>query len=74
MPIAVAHGEGRVEFSSESDLATAKASYVAMNFVDNYGEATTNYPANPNGSVDGITSLTTEDGRNDPHASSRACI
>ena len=46
MPIAVAHGEGRVEFSSESDLATAKASYVAMNFVDNYGEATTNYPAN----------------------------
>ena len=32
-------------------------------FVDNYGHITETYPANPNGSPDGITALTTTDGR-----------
>jgi len=36
---------------------------VALSYVDNYGETTTDFPANPNGSPDGITGLTTTDGR-----------
>jgi phosphoribosylformylglycinamidine synthase len=60
MPIAVAHGEGRAEFASHVDQQNA---IVAMRFVDNFGEPTENYPANPNGSPAGITGLTTADGR-----------
>ena len=36
---------------------------VSLRYVDNYGKATEQYPANPNGSPQGITGLTTEDGR-----------
>ena len=64
MPIAVSHGEGRTEFSSDAALAELKASgTIAMNYVDNLGELTEQYPLNPNGSPDGITGLTTLDGR-----------
>ena len=59
MPIAVAHGEGRAIFSGD---AQAQAD-VALRFVDPAGQATTHYPYNPNGSVDGVTGLTTSDGR-----------
>ena len=64
MPIAVAHGEGRVELRDEvsvQDLETANI--VAVKFVDNYGDTTEQYPLNPNGSPNGITGLTTTDGR-----------
>nr|WP_284246555.1 phosphoribosylformylglycinamidine synthase [Thalassotalea insulae] len=64
MPIAVSHGEGHAEFKSEQAIAAANDSgTVSMRYVDNYGEVTETYPANPNGSPDGITSLTTSDGR-----------
>ena len=64
MPIAVSHGEGRAEFAAESAVSAALASgTVAMRYVDNNGEFTETYPANPNGSPEGITSLTTTDGR-----------
>ncbi len=64
MPIAVSHGEGRAEFSSNEAIdATNESGTVAMRFVDNYGHITETYPANPNGSPDGITALTTTDGR-----------
>jgi phosphoribosylformylglycinamidine synthase len=64
MPIAVSHGEGHAEFASEEAIGTANDSgNVSMRFVDNYGEVTETYPANPNGSPDGITALTTTDGR-----------
>jgi phosphoribosylformylglycinamidine synthase len=36
---------------------------VVLRFVDHYGQVTTRYPANPNGSSSGITGLTTPDGR-----------
>ena len=62
MPIAVAHGEGYAEFASADALARARA-LVALRFVDNYGKATERYPFNPNGSPEGITGLTTADGR-----------
>ncbi len=64
MPIAVSHGEGHAEFSSDEAIDAANNSgTVSMRYVNNYGEVTETYPANPNGSVDGITSLTTTDGR-----------
>ncbi|WP_281559919.1 phosphoribosylformylglycinamidine synthase [Thalassomonas sp. RHCl1] len=64
MPIAVSHGEGRTEFSSDEAVNAANESgSVAMRYINNYGDVTETYPANPNGSVDGITSLTTTDGR-----------
>jgi phosphoribosylformylglycinamidine synthase len=64
MPIAVAHGEGFAEFSSESAVNDVVASkLVSMKFVDNAGSPTEVYPFNPNGSPQGITGLTTQDGR-----------
>ncbi|MDO6565432.1 phosphoribosylformylglycinamidine synthase [Alteromonas sp. 1_MG-2023] len=62
MPIAVSHGEGQAEFASDSALASV-ASQVALRYVDNYGQPTMQYPANPNGSPEGITGLTSADGR-----------
>ncbi|MEM1007706.1 MAG: phosphoribosylformylglycinamidine synthase subunit PurQ, partial [Myxococcota bacterium] len=69
LPVAVAHGEGRVEYTQTSDEvsrtlggATPK-SWVAMRYVDAQGQATRSYPANPNGSTAGIAGLTSADGR-----------
>jgi phosphoribosylformylglycinamidine synthase len=64
MPIAVAHGEGRVEFASgTSAKALSDNELVALRYVDNRGRETTRYPYNPNGSESGITGITTRDGR-----------
>ncbi len=64
LPIAVAHGEGRAEFAS-ADQRTALdgASLVSARFVDHHGSPTEHYPENPNGSPQGITAITTPDGR-----------
>jgi len=59
LPVVIAHGEGRAEFSDSAP----KDALVALSYVDNYGKTTTDFPANPNGSPDGITGLTTTDGR-----------
>ena len=64
MPIAVSHGEGHAEFKNAAALQTAIASgTVALKFVDNYGNPTMQYPNNPNGSPEGITAITSLDGR-----------
>jgi phosphoribosylformylglycinamidine synthase len=64
MPIAVSHGEGYAEFKSREAIdAALNSGTVALQFVDNHGQVTEQYPANPNGSVSGITGLTTTDGR-----------
>jgi phosphoribosylformylglycinamidine synthase len=64
MPIAVAHGEGRAEFrAGHSPEEALRCHAVALRYVDNYGDPTEIYPANPNGSPLGITGLTTKDGR-----------
>ncbi len=60
LPIAVAHGEGYADFSQRGD---AKAVHRAMRFVDHAGRPTEAYPANPNGSPEGLTAVTTPDGR-----------
>lgn len=64
LPIAVSHGEGRAEFkSAELAQATNDSGLVTARFINNYGDIAQTYPANPNGSLHGITGLTSEDGR-----------
>ena len=60
LPIAVAHGEG---FANFSDRGNSQRAIAAMRFVDNHGAATEAYPFNPNGSPQGLTAVTTADGR-----------
>ncbi len=64
MPIAVAHGEGRAEFrEGHTPEEALRQQQVALRYVDNYGDPTEIYTANPNGSPLGITGLTSNDGR-----------
>ncbi|MBC7858534.1 MAG: phosphoribosylformylglycinamidine synthase, partial [Burkholderiaceae bacterium] len=58
--IAVAHGEGFADFSQTGKFDEVQK---ALRFVDNGGAATEAYPFNPNGSPQGLTSVTTPDGR-----------
>ena len=60
LPIAVAHGEGRANFEARGDASQVVA---AARYVDNHGRVATSYPANPNGSPEGLTAVTTADGR-----------
>jgi phosphoribosylformylglycinamidine synthase len=62
LPIPVAHGEGRTEFRDADQLAAAQP-YIALRFVENDGRLAETYPANPNGSPQGIAGLTSSDGR-----------
>ena len=57
IPIVTAHGEGRAFFERKNDAL------VCMRYVDNRGAPTELYPYNPSGSPQGITGLTTADGR-----------
>ncbi len=64
LPIAVAHSEGRAEFSGEDQLrALQEAGLVGMRFVNNDLSRASTYPSNPNGSPAGITGLCSSDGR-----------
>ena len=67
LPVATAHGEGRVSFDSTSPRAGAEnlqaKNLVSLRFVDNHKKPTERYPANPNGSPLGITGVRTLDGR-----------
>jgi phosphoribosylformylglycinamidine synthase len=60
MPIVVSHGEGRAVFQGE---AAQNAALAALRYIDNRGGAAKRYPANPNGSPEGVTGFTTPDGR-----------
>ncbi|MBN2646903.1 MAG: phosphoribosylformylglycinamidine synthase [Thiotrichales bacterium] len=61
IPVAVAHGEGRMDFGHGE--ASQVAGLVGVRYVDAQGQATEAYPFNPNGTVAGMTGLTTPDGR-----------
>lgn len=56
IPVVVAHGEGRIS-NSAGNVQTS------LRFIDNSGVTTETYPLNPNGSADGITGFTNDDGR-----------
>jgi phosphoribosylformylglycinamidine synthase len=63
LPIATSHGEGRAIFDSDEHFDACDSSLVTARFVDNYGQITQQYPANPNGSPRGVAGLTNSDGR-----------
>ncbi len=64
LPIVVSHGEGRAEFANEADIAQLQASEgQCLRFVDANKNVTQRYPYNPNGSPQGITGVTSQDGR-----------
>ncbi|MGH8671043.1 MAG: phosphoribosylformylglycinamidine synthase, partial [Burkholderiales bacterium] len=60
IPIVVSHGEGRAVFDGDAAKNDAR---VALRFIDQSGAIAKSFPFNPNGSPDGITGLTTPDGR-----------
>ncbi len=64
LPVPVAHGEGKTDFTERGDaVAAAEKKINVMRFIDHCGEAAERYPYNPNGSPGGLTGLTTPDGR-----------
>ena len=60
LPVVVSHGEGRAVFDNAE---AAQRAHVAMRYVDHSGCPSEIYPYNPNGSAEGVTSVTTVDGR-----------
>lgn len=60
IPVAVAHGEGFANFSRQGNADRVLG---ALRFIDHRGQSTEAYPFNPNGSPNGLTSVTTADGR-----------
>lgn len=64
IPVAVAHGEGRAEFSNGQKLTALLANQqVSLRYVDNYGLSTMSYPANPNGSPEAVSGVCSDSGR-----------
>ena len=63
-PVAVAHAEGQAVFETkEAQNALMRDSLVAVRYVNDFGQATERYPANPNGSPAGIAGVHTANGR-----------
>lgn len=60
LPIVVSHGEGLAQWS---DAALKNKALTALRYLDQLGNATTQYPFNPNGSADGATAFSSSDGR-----------
>jgi phosphoribosylformylglycinamidine synthase len=64
LPIAVAHGEGRVDFASPRHLKNlAQNRCISLRYVDHRGQASEHYPENPNGSTEGVTGICSRSGR-----------
>lgn len=63
LPIVVAHGEGKVDFSKGDLDALLQRQMIPMRFVNNALQATDEYPFNPNGSPQGVTAFCNQDGR-----------
>ena len=62
IPVPVAHGEGRVETKATNLYALTKNKLNTISYADHQGKKTENYPANPNGSLNGIAGVTNESG------------
>ena len=60
IPVVVAHGEGRAEFRTDFSNDAGNA---CMRYIDRNSEPTDIYPFNPNGSPQGLTGFTNDDGR-----------
>ena len=60
LPIVVSHGEGYANFKLQGNEKLVQG---ALRYVDGQGQPTELYPLNPNGSANGLTGVTTPDGR-----------
>jgi len=64
LPITVAHGEGYTEYQTQNQMNDVLNHQLAtLRYVDNYHKGTSTYPMNPNGSPQGITGFTSDNGR-----------
>lgn len=64
LPIVVSHGEGRAEFASPAHLQRLNdEGGVVLRYTDNRLKVTEQYPANPNGSPEGVAGVRSLDGR-----------
>jgi phosphoribosylformylglycinamidine synthase len=63
LPIVVSHGEGRVAGPMNGTSIEYASAIPVIRFVDGQSAAAQRYPANPNGSVGGLTGFTSDDGR-----------
>ncbi|MGA0019686.1 MAG: phosphoribosylformylglycinamidine synthase [Steroidobacteraceae bacterium] len=64
LPIAVSHGEGRAVFADAAQQAACLASgTVGVRYVAAPGQLAREYPANPNGSPEGLAAICSVDGR-----------
>ncbi len=64
LPVVVSHGEGQARFAQATDPATLQAQrQVVLRYVEADGTPAERYPANPNGSPQGVTGFTSDDGR-----------
>lgn len=59
LPVVVSHGEGYADFAP----GMLERAQPALAYIDGLGRQTEQYPLNPNGSPQGITGVTTSDGR-----------
>ncbi|MHB1543058.1 MAG: phosphoribosylformylglycinamidine synthase [Gammaproteobacteria bacterium] len=62
-PIVVSHGEGRAVFEPGALDRLRTRGGIALEYLAGSGRATEHYPANPNGSPEGVTGFTNQDGR-----------
>ncbi|EQD44546.1 phosphoribosylformylglycinamidine synthase, partial [mine drainage metagenome] len=62
-PIVVSHGEGRAVFAPGALDRLRSQGGIALEYLSGSGQATEWYPANPNGSPEGVTGFTNQDGR-----------
>jgi len=58
LPVVLAHGEGRAEYAENAIVQN-----IVLSYVDYHANPTESYPANPNGSPQGIAGLSSDDGR-----------
>lgn len=64
IPIVVSHGEGQAEFTDTAQqLALFDQGVDCLRYVDPQGQATSQYPYNPNGSPQGLAGVASADGR-----------
>ena len=62
LPIVISHGEGRASLSKEQFKILSKNDQILMNYIDDSGNSTNEYPFNPNGSFEGIAGVSSVNG------------
>ena len=64
LPVVVSHAQGRADWETPQLATQAKAQQLlALRYINNYGQTTQIYPANPNGSELAAAGLSSADGR-----------